>query len=296
MSNLVNKLDQLMHHSEKQNRFKKTFKMLATLTMAGCAGVGAYMLTDIQADEYEFKYDPTWFAVAIPLVLGGMEAIEALLGGLDVEHIKKLFAYLKSGSSNNLNQNELSVNDTADRRVQAFPSRVYTCGITVAGSLLILFSFATVIDELRRNILLGEEDDITLGSSIRFTLGFLGNLLQMLLDLEKLSELSQQMYNKEISIILGGLSFLFASTSSSLSFIMGYEFGETCRGDHNTRVALGTLAALPKIVTAFMFINPALEYTTKVSFNALQKIKRVGLGPEDNKKRCYAALMNRCGF
>ncbi len=296
MSNLVNKLHQLVQTFDNQHRYKKTFKVLATLTMAGCAGIGAYMLTAIQADEYEFKYNPTWFAVAIPLVLGGMEAIEATLGGLDVDHIKKLFSYLKGMPSDNLNLNHLTINDAADERVQDFPSRVKTSGIIVAGSMLILFSFATVIDEFRRNVLLGEEDNVTLGSSIGFTVGLLGNVLQMLLDLEKLSEISQQVYNKRISIILGGLSFLFASTSSSLSFIMGYEFGETCQGDHETRIALGTLASLPKIVTAFMFINPALEYTTKISFDALQKIKRLALGSEENMNGCYTALLNRCGF
>lgn len=266
MSNLISKVRQLVNDPEAQNKAlgKKLFQAIVTLTVAGCAGIGAYILTDIQGEEYEFDYDPLWLATAIPLALGGMEVIEALLGGLDIDNIKKLLSFLMK--KNPHGDASISTTDTED-----FPRPVITRGITIAGSTLILFSFVTIIDELRRNVL--DEKDSP-NNSIGFTIGVLGNLLQILLDLEKLSELLQKIHKKEISVPLGTLGISLACASSTLSFIMGYELGETSNSNHNTSILLGTLAALPKANTSFMFIYPALEYANEVVSKKILEIRK----------------------
>ncbi|MFA6038100.1 MAG: hypothetical protein WC748_08295 [Legionellales bacterium] len=266
MSDLVSKVRQLINKPEPSNKAlgKKLFQAMVTLSVASCAGIGAYILTGIQDEEYDFEYDPKWLALAIPLSLGGMEIIEALLGSLDIENIKKLASYLMKKNSSDTAA--ISTTDTEN-----FPRPTISYGITMAGSTLILFSFATIVDELRRNIL--EEKDSP-NNSILFTIGVLGNLLQTLLDLEKMSELLQKIHRKEISVALGTLSLSLACASSSLSFIMGYEFGETSNSNHNTCVTLGTLASIPKVNTAFMFIYPALEYANEMVSKKIQEIKK----------------------
>lgn len=246
---------------------KQSLPMAMTLMSALCAGIGAYLLTDIQAKEYEFDYDPALLAIAIPVALGGMEAVEALLGSLELENIKKLLSFL-------LKKNQQHVAINIEENSSAFPTYALTCTVTMTSSLLILYSFTTIIDELRRNVLLSENGDISVSNSLQFIVGILGNVLQTLLDLEKLSECMQKMHKKEMSLALGVLSFTLATAASSLNFIMGYEFGhETCKIENNTNIALGVFAALPKITSTSMFIYPALNYAQKAASEGVQRLK-----------------------
>ncbi len=247
------------------NKPKNLLPIIVTILNAMCAGMGAFMLAKIQEEEYELQYDPRWYAIAIPITLGTMEAIEALLGGLDIENVKKLFVALKHQNPS------LAINESGLE--SEFPSLKITKTIAVTGCVFILFSWVTVMDELRRNILFEHEQKATVTSTMKFVIGILGNVLQTLLDLEKLSELTQKIHKKELNATIALVSFLLATTSSSLSFIMGYEFGEeTYNGADAENITMATLATLPKISTAFMFIYPALEYSKDVVVKEIKKL------------------------
>lgn len=321
---LINTINQIIRNSGQSEKSfaKKIAKSFAFLCISGCAGLGAYTLARIQAEEYNLEYDPVWLSMAIPLFLGSMEAVEALLGGLDIDNIKKLLHFIKTESfkvpyiqhidsmkeplltkasttsystlwssiqlprqeeTASIPKGEGGIDESLTimpetvipvfKNTNNFPKPLITFSITTIGVALILFSFITIIDELRRNVLTSEENTLSAGNIALFTASVLGSFPQALLDLEKLSELLQKTQRKEIYFLLGTASLLFSSAAATLSFIMGYEFlGES--KSHNASVASGVFAALPKIITNFVFTYEALEYSLSLINKSAHEVRK----------------------
>lgn len=212
--------------------------------LAVTAGFAAAFITFIQEKENDLEYTPDLMKYIIPVFMGVIELVEAVLG-LDFQKALELGKYVFTNQ---------------EVPYTTFPSRRITRGLSAAVLPLIGLAMYSVIDELRRNLVEDIDPVEHKGEfSARmafFLLSIIGNALPTLLNIDKFSEFLQNRDEYKEHYLRSLMLTPFVIASIVFPFILGWETG------HKEWIALGALAAIPFCFTHFEFMN---EFAEKAS-------------------------------